>query len=194
MRANAARLGTLAVLLAVLALANPWGLPVHLTLIGLLALHRLWDERRPLRALLTAFGGVVALAVAAVVLSLPFSLRFHAQYQGIGRVQSRTPLGPFLLVFGFLLVPAVARLGGDLVGELADDAPSRDLVVACAVFTTLALYVATQSAVLILATAVAIAALLEPAHTRPRTDDRAGDRAGGDRRGCSRGVRGRLPA
>jgi YYY domain-containing protein len=160
LRANAARLGTLAVLLAVLALANPWGLPVHLTLIGLLALHRLWNERRPLRALLAAFSGVATLAVAAVVLSLPFSLRFHAQYQGIGRVQSRTPLGPFLLVFGFLLLPAVARLGGDLVGELADDAPSRDLVVACAVFTTLALYVATQSAVLILATAVAIAALL----------------------------------
>ncbi len=158
--AHAGRLGALAVLLAAVALTNPWGLPVDLTLIGLLALHRLWDERRPIRALLGSLGTVGTLAAAAIVLSLPFTLRFHAQYQGIGRVESRTPLEPFLVIFGFLLLPPVARLGGDLIEELADDPPMRDLVVACAVFTTIALYVATQSAVLILAAAVLIAALL----------------------------------
>ncbi|MET0151271.1 MAG: DUF2298 domain-containing protein, partial [Candidatus Binatia bacterium] len=110
LRANAARLCALAVLLATVALTNPWGLPVDLTLIGLLALHRLWDERRPIRALLAALGFVAALAVAAIVLSLPFTLRFHTQYQGIGRVESRTPLGPFLAIFGFLLLPPVARV------------------------------------------------------------------------------------
>jgi YYY domain-containing protein len=160
LRAHLARLCTLAVLLAAVALTNPWGLPVHFTLIGLLALHRLWEEHRPIRALLTALGVVSALAVAAIVLSLPFTLRFHAQYQGFGRVESRTPLGPFLVIFGFLLLPPVARLTADLVEELAEDPPMRDLVVACAVFTAIALYVATQSAVLILAAALVIAALL----------------------------------
>jgi YYY domain-containing protein len=160
LRSNSARLGTLALLLGAVALANPWGLPVDLTLIGLLALHRLWDERRPLRALAGAFGSVVMLAAVAIALSLPFALRFHAQYQGIGRVQSKSPLAPFLVVFGFLLLPPVGRLGGDLLEDLADDPRSRDLVIACAVFTTIALYVATQSAVLILTTAVVIAAVL----------------------------------
>jgi YYY domain-containing protein len=160
LRSNSARLGTLALLLGAVALANPWGLPVDLTLIGLLALHRLWDERRPLRALAGAFGSVVTLAAVAIALSLPFALRFHAQYQGIGRVQSKSPLTPFLVVFGFLLLPPVGRLGGDLLEDLADDPRSRDLVIACAVFTTIALYVATQSAVLILTTAVVIAAVL----------------------------------
>jgi YYY domain-containing protein len=160
LRGNAARAGALALLLAAVVLTNPWGLPVHLTLIGLLALHRLWDERRPIRALLGALGVVCALALAAIVLSLPFLLRFQAQYQGVGRVESRTPLEPFLVIFGFLLLPPVARLGSQLLGELRDDRTMRDLVVACAVFTTIALYVATQSAVLILAAAVAIAALL----------------------------------
>jgi YYY domain-containing protein len=160
LRANSARLGTLALLLGAVALANPWGLPVDLTLIGLLALHRLWDERRPLRALAGAFGSVVMLAAVAIAISLPFTLRFHAQYQGIGRVESKSPLAPFLVVFGFLLLPPVGRLGGDLLDDLADDPRSRDLVIACAVFTTIALYVATQSAVLILTTAVVIAAVL----------------------------------
>jgi YYY domain-containing protein len=160
LRSNSARLGTLALLLGAVALANPWGLPVDLTLIGLLAIHRLWDERRPLRALAGAFGSVVMLAAVAIALSLPFALRFHAQYQGIGRVQSKSPLAPFLVVFGFLLLPPVGRLGGDLLEDLADDPRSRDLVIACAVFTTIALYVATQSAVLILTTAVVIAAVL----------------------------------
>jgi YYY domain-containing protein len=160
LRANAARLGTLALLLGAVALANPWGLPVDLTLIGMLALHRLWDDRRPLRALAGALGAVAALAAVALALSLPFALRFHAQYQGIGRVQSKSPLGAFLVVFGILLLPPIGRLGGDLLEDLADDPPSRDLVLACAVFTTIALYVASQSAVLILTTALVIAALL----------------------------------
>jgi YYY domain-containing protein len=69
-------------------------------------------------------------------------------------------LAPFVIVFGFLILPLIVSLGRDLANELADDPPLRDLVYACATFTLLALYVATQSAVLILTAALVIAGLL----------------------------------
>jgi len=159
-RENRLRLAFLALLIAALPLTNPWDLPVYFTLIGILALHGLWDDSRPLRAVLGTVVVVVALAATMVVLSLPFTRHFHAQFQGIGRVHERTALTPFLTVFGFLLLPFIVRLGRDLAGELADDPPLRDLVYACAAFTLLALYVATQSAVLILTVALVIAGLL----------------------------------
>jgi len=160
LRENRLRLALLALLIAALALTNPWDLPVYFTLIGILGLHRLWNDKRPLRAILGAAGVVIGLAAAMVVLSLPFTRHFHAQFQGIGRVHQRTALAPFVIVFGFLLLPFIVRLGRDLARELADDPPLRDLVYACAAFTLLALYVATQSAVLILTAALVIAGLL----------------------------------
>ena len=160
LKANGLRLGVLALLIASLALTNPWDLPVHFTLIGILALHRLWDDRRPFRALIATAAIVAGLGAAMVVLSLPFTRNFHAQFQGIGRVHERTALGPFIVVFGFLLVPLIVRIGRDLAAEVADDPQLRDLVYACAAFTSLALYVATQSAVLILMAALVIGAAL----------------------------------
>jgi len=93
-------------------------------------------------------------------LSLPFTVNFQAQYHGIGRVHDRTALGPFFTVFGFLLLPPVARLVRELFAELGDDPPVRDLVFASAAFTTVALYVATQSAVLIFSAALVVVCLL----------------------------------
>lgn len=160
LRSNLPNLGLLTLLLAALALTNPWDVPVYFTLIGCLSLHRLWDASHPFRAVLTAVALVVALAVGMTLLSLPFTLRFQAQYHGVGRVHARTAVGPFLTVFGFLLLPAVARLGRESVAELADDPPVRDLVFACAGFSAVALYVATQSAVLIFMAALLIVCLL----------------------------------
>jgi YYY domain-containing protein len=157
---NRMRLGWLALLVACLALNNPWDLPVCFTSIGLLALHRFWDDGRPLRAVLASAAVVAALVGAMVALSFPFTHHFHAQFHGIGRVHERTMLGPFLVVFGFLLLPFAVRVGRDLVSELSDDPPVRDLVYACVAFTLVALYVATQSAVLILTAALAVAGLL----------------------------------
>jgi YYY domain-containing protein len=57
-------------------------------------------------------------------------------------------------------LPAVVRLARESVAELADDPPVRDLVFACAGFGVVALYVATQSAVLIFAAALLIVCLL----------------------------------
>jgi YYY domain-containing protein len=160
LRAVAVHLGVLGVLFGTLALTNPWDLPVYVALIGFIALHRTWEEQHPLRAVLLAAAAVVALVVATVVLSLPFTARFHAQYQGIGRVHAHTTLGAFVIVFGFLLLPAAARLARGLGGELDDDAPLRDLVFAATTFAALAVYVAAQSAVLILTGAVVLAGLL----------------------------------
>jgi YYY domain-containing protein len=160
LRSNLPNLGVLTLLLGALALTNPWDVPVYFTLIGCLSLHRLWDASHPFRAVLTAVALVVALAVGMTLLSLPFTLRFQAQYHGVGRVHARTALGPFLTVFGFLLLPAVARLGRESVTELADDPPVRDLVFACAGFSAVTLYVATQSAVLIFMAALLIVCLL----------------------------------
>ena len=105
LRENLTNLGVLTLLLAALALTNPWDVPVYFTLIGCLALHRVWDDGHPIRAVLTALAIVTALGVGMVLLSLPFTLRFQAQFHGIGRVHARTAVGPFLTVFGFLLLP-----------------------------------------------------------------------------------------
>src|SRR5262249_46586619 len=156
LRESLPNLGVLALLLAALALTNPWDVPVYFTLIGCLALHRLWDDSHPFRAVLTVVAIVAALGVGMMLLSLPFTLRFQAQYHGIGLVHARTAIGPFLTVFGFLLLPAVARVVRESFNELADDPPVRDLVFACAGFSAAALYVATQNAVLIFAAALVV--------------------------------------
>jgi len=150
----------LGVLLGALALTNPWDVPVYFALIGVLAVHRLWDDQRPLA---TAFAGgalLLSAVFATVVLSLPFTLHFHAQFHGIGFVRERTALVPFLTVFGFLLFVPVWRLVESMLAELGEDPPARDLVLACVAFTTAALYLATRSPVLILASAVTLGSLL----------------------------------
>jgi YYY domain-containing protein len=160
LREQLPNLGVVVLLLAALALTNPWDVPVYFTLIGCLSLHRLWDESHPFRAVLTTVALIAALGVGMMLLSLPFTLRFQAQYHGIGRVHALTAVGPFLTVFGFLLLPAVARLARESFTELADDPPVRDLVFACAGFGAAALYVATQNAVLIFMAALVIVCLL----------------------------------
>jgi len=157
---NRFRLGWLALLVGAVALANPWDLPVCFTLIGLLAVHRLWNDAGPFRALFGAAAVVVALAAAMLALSAPFARHFHAQFHGIGRVHAHTSLPEFLVVFGFLLLPFVVLLGRELAAEFSDDPPVRDLVYSCAAFTMVALYVATQGAVLIVTAALMIAGLL----------------------------------
>jgi YYY domain-containing protein len=160
LRDNLPNLAVVTLLLGALALTNPWDVPVYFTLIGCLALHRLWDENNPVRTVATALAIVAALGVGMMLLSLPFTLRFQAQYHGVGRVHARTAVGPFLTVFGFLLLPAVARLARESFDELADDPPVRELVFACAAFGAAALYVATQNAVLIFMAALLIVSLL----------------------------------
>jgi YYY domain-containing protein len=159
-RSRLPNLGTLTLLLAALALTNPWDIPVYFTLIGCLSLHRLWNQSHPFRAVLIAAAVVVSLAVGMTLLSLPFTLRFEAQYHGIGRVHARTAVVPFLTVFGFLLLPAIARLARESAHDLADNPPVRELVFACVSFGAVALYVATKSAVLIFTAAILIVCLV----------------------------------
>jgi YYY domain-containing protein len=153
-------LAMLGVLLGALALANPWDVPVTFTLLGVVALLGLWDPRRPLFTVFSIAALLLAAALAMVLLSLPFTLHFHAQFHGVGLVRERTTLGPFLTVFGFLLLVPAWRLAEQMVAELRDDPPARDLVLACSAFTAVALYLATRSPALILASALALGSLL----------------------------------
>lgn len=165
-----AKIALLGWLLAVLALTNPWDLPVSFTLLAVLSFHRLWSEKHVLRAALGTAAIVASLAIIMVVLSLPFTLNFHAQYHGVGQVHARTALVPFLTVFGFLLLPPIVRLGRETLAEFAEDPRLRDLVFACAAFAAVALYIATEGSVLILMTAVVILSLLTllgPIHDTP---------------------------
>jgi YYY domain-containing protein len=150
----------LGILLGALALTNPWDVPVYFALLGVLAAHRLWDERRPLATALSIGALLLSAAFAMVVLSLPFSLHFRAQFHGIGLVRERTALVPFLTVFAFLLFVPAWRLVEEMLAELREDPPARDLVLACVAFTAVALYLATRSPVLILASAVTLGSLL----------------------------------
>jgi YYY domain-containing protein len=150
----------LGVLLGALALTNPWDVPVYFALIGVLVVHRLWDEQRPLATAFASSALLLSAVFAMVVLSLPFSLHFHAQFHGIGLVRERTALVPFLTVFGFLLFVPVWRLIEGMLAELGEDPPARDLVLACIAFATAVLYLATRSPVLILASAVTLGSLL----------------------------------
>ena len=165
--AGGLRLALLALLLGCLALTNPWDIPVYFTLLAVLALRHVWDDERPVRSLAWLAAGLAVLAAAMLLVSLPFSLHFQAQFQGIGVVHERTTLVPFLTVFGFLLLPPLAAVGRDLLNELDADPPTRDLVLASGAFSVVVLYIATTSSVLILAAAVVIGAataLLGPSH------------------------------
>ncbi|MGH7899823.1 MAG: DUF2298 domain-containing protein, partial [Candidatus Binatia bacterium] len=165
------QLAALALLLGSLALANPWDVPVYFTLLGVLTLHRSWDDARPILSLIRVGAVLALLGGVMLLLSLPFSLHFQAQYQGVGQVHARTPLPAFLTVFGFLLAPALWALGRTLLEELDVEPAKRDLMLAAGAFSFVALYVATLSSVLILMAAVVIAAasaLLGPSRSSPR--------------------------
>lgn len=157
---GAVGLSALALLFGSLALTNPWDVPVMLALLGALCLHALWRDDRPFDALIGAALLAGGAAVALTVLSLPFTMRFHAQFHGIGRVHERTAIVPFLTVFAVPLLPAVLLVGRRGADQLADDPPLRDLWLACAAFSAVVVYAATQSLVLVLAGAVTVGGLL----------------------------------
>ncbi len=159
-RSDVAGFSALALLLGSLALTNPWDVPVALTLLGVLFLHALWRDDRPIRALIGAGLLVAGAAVAMSVLSLPFTMRFRAQFHGVGRVHERTAIVPFLTVFAVPLLPAVLLVARRSADELRDDPPLRDLWLACVTFAAVVVYLATQNLVLVLAGAVAVAGLL----------------------------------
>ena len=159
LRASVAGLAAIGLLLGALALTNPWDVPVYFTLLAVLALHCRWDARRPLHSVVSVAVALVASAAVMILLSLPFTLRFRAQFRGIGWVHERTTLVPFLTVFGFLMLPPLAWLVRQRVEALRNDPPRRDLVFACTALSAVVLYVATQSAALIFAVAAALGAL-----------------------------------
>ncbi len=164
------RLALIVLLLGALALTNPWDLPVYFTLLGLLALHRFRDDAHRLRGLVRAGFAVGAAALGMILLSLPFSLGFHAQFQGIGRVHDTTPLGAFATVFGLLLAPPLGFAALEAARSSADDPETRDLLLAAGAFTCVALYVVTGNAVLLLTAALVVAAVgafLEPQRPSP---------------------------
>jgi YYY domain-containing protein len=88
-------------------------------------------------------------------------MRFHAQFQGIGRVHERTALAPFVTVFGLLLFPPVVRLARRTLAELVREPAARDLAIVGTVFLGAVVYVATQSLVLFVCVAILAAVLLE---------------------------------
>lgn len=137
-------------LLAAIALTNPWDMPVTLALAGLLAVGRWWDGDRPARSVLALATGFVALVAAAMLLALPFSLHYRAPFHGLGRVHAETRLGDFLVVFGLLVLPPLALVARIAASYLPAERDRRDLALAAALFAFLVLYVATGNAVLIL--------------------------------------------
>jgi YYY domain-containing protein len=167
----------LVLLLGALSIANPWDVPVYLTLLGLLALHALWDPTRPIRSLLPPAVCLGALVAGMTLLGLPFTIGFHAQYGGIGRVHDRTVFASFAVVFGLLLAPPLsAILRQALRSSSSDDAESRDFLIASGVFSYVVLVVATENAVLVLLAGlvvVCVSMLLGPSRRSPLGADPA---------------------
>ena len=158
--ARTIRLGLLALLLGVLALTNPWDLPIDLVFLGLVFTIRQWKSTRPLRGFVTSALVLMALTVSAVVLAYPFLVHFHAPFHGIGRVHDRTALADFFTVFGVLLLPALGFVGRSVTAELPQEPNLRDLTVAGGVFLIVVLYVATRNGVLLLTAALLVAAMV----------------------------------
>lgn len=155
------RMVVAALLLGMLALTNPWDLPVYFLLAGVIGLNRVWDLERPLTSAAPIALGLGALAGAAVLSSLPFTVHFHAPFQGFGRVHAHTALGPFLVVFGFLLAPPAGFLVERAIAAFGGAEETRDLVFAAGGFGYVALYVATGNAVAILTAILIVSALAE---------------------------------
>jgi len=97
------------VALGALGPINTWDLPTYLGLTALALLYTSWRLHGRVRLLATAFRFAVIAA-----LSLAFYAPFYRHYQaisvGVGLVQERSPLGPFLMIWGFFLLVGVAYL------------------------------------------------------------------------------------
>jgi YYY domain-containing protein len=160
-----------AVLVAALYLTNPWDLPVAFTFLGIVWMARLRRQESLIRAAVMVAVCAATLAGAALVLSLPFALRFDAPFRGFGLVHQWTPPGAFLIVFGFLLLPPAIEAARAAASWLPGNREVREFAAAAALFAALALYVSGAHVVLIGTLALAVASsavLLDPATEEDR--------------------------
>lgn len=109
--ATGGRLGFVlyAIFIGSLSFLNTWDFPIYLSVTGL-ALIVWLAHRRPnwQLALLPGIGGTIALAVAGIVLYLPFYATFQSQAQGIlPNLWNPTRFPQFFVFFGPFLVAAV---------------------------------------------------------------------------------------
>jgi YYY domain-containing protein len=104
---RALRAATLAIVLVTVLLANPWNLPLCVVFLAILRLGALPPGRITARDLASAILAVALPASCAVLLALPFTRRFAPPFHGVGRVHTPTPITNLLVMFGFLLLPAL---------------------------------------------------------------------------------------
>lgn len=88
---------------------NTWDFPTAVVIIGLGLLVGLRQAARWPVAVALATAGAVAVAAAGYVLYLPFFRHFKTLYGAVARVTQPSPLGEYLVIFGFFL--AVVAFG-----------------------------------------------------------------------------------
>lgn len=158
-------------LLAYTWLANPWDLAGDLAVLGLAwagVRHRAacaeaggaWTRARAaVPAVAGAAVGLVAVAAAATAVAWPWLLTGRPPSQGLGRVHAQTALGPFLVVFGVVLVPVAAGLLRTSRAWLPAAGERRHFVVAALALALVVAWIVTASWPFAVAAGVAVAAL-----------------------------------
>ncbi|MFQ6013922.1 MAG: DUF2298 domain-containing protein [Anaerolineae bacterium] len=117
---SVASFGLLALSLGAVAVINTWDLPTYAGLIlGAFFLQRYLTGGW--RGALSVIPLFLILTITALVLYWPFFHYYKALHVGVGLVQNRTRLDPFLVIWGFFLFLVascvVARLTGQRRGE-----------------------------------------------------------------------------
>ena len=102
----------LALAIGALGVINTWDLPTYW---GLLACVLLYLGGRALgwRGLLEGILGLLILVLASLLFYAPFYSHYRAQHVGVALVPTaeRSPLGPFMLIWGFFIFLLLAVLG-----------------------------------------------------------------------------------
>ena len=103
-----------ALLLGALNVTNPWDFPSFAALVAIAGLTGMYffGDRQRWFGLVLHLAAVVALSL---LLYIPYHLHFEPFISQLGRVTVRSAVGPFVIIFGFWIVAAIAltahRLG-----------------------------------------------------------------------------------
>ncbi|MBM3190000.1 MAG: hypothetical protein FJZ90_14915, partial [Chloroflexi bacterium] len=118
--ARVLRWGVVAVVIGALGAINTWDLPAYWGLLGCVMLYRGLGARRG-PGVLPSLAGVLVLVLTSLLLYAPFYMHYRAQHVGLDSVPpgERSPLGPFLMIWGFFIFLAIALLAHWLVDALS---------------------------------------------------------------------------
>jgi YYY domain-containing protein len=111
-------MGSVVIALAVgsLGAINTWDLPTYLGLIFCVLLLRGWLVDRHFHVV-DAVARFIIIAALSLLLYWPFYQNYQALASGIGLVRSRTPLGYFLVLFGFFIFCIVSFMIVDVMAQ-----------------------------------------------------------------------------